>query len=195
MDGARGARLGLACALGLCVSSTAWGADVSLRIEEDRPGWYVMEGSFTVAATREMVWGVLTDYDRIGRFVSSIRTSRVLERHPDHLLLEQVASGGVLFFRRRTSVLLVIYEEPLRSIWFQDTSGKDFVSYAGAWRIEPQPRYVRVEYRLEAAPRFYIPGFLARGIFRKSAERLLDEVRLEIMKRASAADPGIAQAP
>ena len=195
MDGARGARLGLACALGLCVSSTAWGADVSLRIEEDRPGWCVMEGSLTVAATREMVRGVLTDYDRIGRFVSSIRTSRVLERHPDHLLLEQVASGGVLFFRRRTSVLLVIYEEPLRSIWFQDTSGKDFVSYAGAWRIEPQPRDVRVEYRLEAAPRFYIPGFLARGIFRKSAERLLDEVRLEIMKRASAADPGIAQAP
>lgn len=194
MVGARGVRSGLAGALGLCVVSAAWGADVSLRIQEDRPGWYVMEGSFTVIATPETAWEVLTDYDHIGRFVSSIRTSRVLERHPDHIVLEQEASGGVLVFRRRTSVALVIYEEPLRSIWFQDTSGKDFLSYAGAWRIEPQPRDLRVEYRLEAAPRFYVPGFLARGIFRKSAERLLDEVRLEMMKRSSTADPGIAQA-
>lgn len=193
MDGARGARLGLACALGLCVSSTAWGADVSLRIEEDRPGWYVMEGSFTVIATPETAWGVLTDYDHIGRFVSSIRTSRVLERHPDHIVLEQEASGGVLFFRRRTLVRLDIYEQPLRHLWFQDTSGRDFLSYSGAWRLDGQPPALRVEYRLEAAPRFYVPGFLARGVFRKSAERLLDEVRLEMMKRSSTAVPGIAQ--
>ncbi len=109
-------------------------------------------------------------------------------------MLEQEASGGVLFFRRRTFVRLDIYEQPLRHLWFQDTSGRDFLSYSGAWRLEGQSRGLRVEYRLEAAPRFYVPGFLAHGIFRKSAERLLDEVRLEIMKRASAAVPGIAQA-
>lgn len=195
MGGPRGARLGLACALGIALSSVARGADVSLHIEGDHPGWYVMEGSFTVAASREVAWAVLTDYDHIGRFVSSIRASRILERHPDHIVLEQEASGGVLFFRRRTFVRLDIYEQPLRHLWFQDTSGRDFLSYSGAWLIEGEPSSVRVEYRLEAAPRFYVPGFLAHGIFRKSAERLLDEVRLEIMKRASAAVPGIAQAP
>ena len=193
MGGARGARLGVACALGLVLSSTARGADVSLRIEEDRPGWYVLEGSFTVTVPREIAWAVLTDYDHIGEFVSSIRASRVLERRPDRIVLEQEASGGVLFFKRRTFVRLDIYEQPLRHLWFQDTSGRDFLSYSGAWRLDGQPPALRVEYRLEAAPRFYVPGFLARGVFRRSAERLLDEVRLEMMKRALAAETGVAQ--
>ncbi len=52
MGGSRGARLGVVCALGLVLFSTGRGADVSLHIEEDRPGWDVVEGSFTVTAAR-----------------------------------------------------------------------------------------------------------------------------------------------
>src|SRR5688572_14881519 len=53
-------------------------------------GAYHIEGSFTVDTTATVVWAVLTDYERVASFVSSMRSSSA-RRDSGRLLVTQEA--------------------------------------------------------------------------------------------------------
>ena len=57
------------------------------------------------------VWRVLTDYEHISKFVSSLRKSTVKESTTDRLLLEQEALGKEFVFSKRIRVLLQRFEK------------------------------------------------------------------------------------
>lgn len=143
-----------------------------------------VEGRCRVPASRATVWAVLTDYDGIDRFVSSMRESRVTERTGDHLLVEQVATGRILLFKRNLRVVLKIQEQPQNTIRFEDVLHKDFVTYRGSWQIEAHGPEVEIVYRVTARPAFHIPDMLARGMFQGTVKRLLAEVVTEIGRRS-----------
>jgi hypothetical protein len=180
------ARFALSLALAVAVVQRAAEADpVDVAIRESEQGTYVVEGGFTVDAARPVVWAVLTDYEGIHDFVSSIRRSVVTERHPDHLLLLQEGVGRIFVFSKSIHVLLEVREDPERTIAFRDVCGKSFESYAGKWRIEDGDQGLRVSYTLRAKPAFRQPGFVTRKSMRDNVRRLLEEVRLEIESRRS----------
>lgn len=159
---------------------------IELRVSRGASGIRV-EGRFTTDASALAAWNVLTDYDSIERFVSSMRDSRVLCRTGDSVLVSQEAIGRLMLFSRRLHATLRIHESRPASIVFEDVLQKDFRSYHGEWRIEDAPGGVAVTYRLEAAPSFSIPDFVARGLFRATAFDLLSQVRAEIHRRAEIA--------
>lgn len=148
-------------------------------------GVFEVEGSFDVAAPVSVVWSVLTDYDHIARFVSSMRRSSVRERSGAILLVEQYAVGRLLFFSREVRVLLELREEAPHHIQFKDVSGKDFSLYSGRWSVIEQPEGTRVVYRLTAKPKGRVPNFIGSSVFQASATELLEEVRTEIVRRAA----------
>lgn len=172
----------LACAATVCAGQAAL-AESALSMEEPSRGVYSLEGFFSVDASSATAWSVLTDYDGIAGFVSSMRRSRVLERRADGVLVEQEAYGRIFLFSRRVRVLLRVRERPLEEIAFEDISREDFDFYAGSWSIEGAGPSLRVLYRLEAKRRFAAPEFIARGMFRRNAQALLDQVRAEILRR------------
>jgi uncharacterized protein YndB with AHSA1/START domain len=162
-----------------------------VRVQVNRgPSGLEVEARCLVEAPVAVVWEVLTDYDGIDRFVSSMRESRVSGRGENHVLVEQVALGRLLFFRRKLHATLFVEETPRTSIRFEDVLGKDFESYRGEWRIEEESGRVAIVYRVGARPSFSIPDFVARGLFRRTARDLLSQVRDEIERRA--ARPGVA---
>jgi hypothetical protein len=54
---------------------------------------YIVTAQFDVNADPETAWQVLTDYEGIARFVSSIRDSTIKAREPGRVLLEQRGVG------------------------------------------------------------------------------------------------------
>jgi ribosome-associated toxin RatA of RatAB toxin-antitoxin module len=166
----------------------AAGEEILVNLREDNRA-YQLVGRFETRAPRPVAWAVLTDYEGIDRFVSSVLSSRVAEPRNNRLMVEQEMSARVLFFARRVGVRLAVREDPMREIAFQDLSGKDFARYAGAWTLREEAGRVEVRYRVEARPRFSAPGFLLRGAFQKSVKELLTEVRAEMERRAQAPIP------
>jgi ribosome-associated toxin RatA of RatAB toxin-antitoxin module len=158
--------------------------EVSLTLTEERQGAYRLEGGFYVEVSCQTVWEVLTDYDRIDEFVSSMKASAVKEVKEGRILLEQVAFGRVLIFSKEIHVLLEVHEEPMSRIAFEDVLHKDFKFYAGSWALEEISDGCRVRYQLQATPDFSAPNFIVKEIFMETAKNLLEEVRLEIGKRA-----------
>lgn len=159
---------------------------IALRVSRGNAG-IAVEGRFPTQASVQTVWSVLTDYDSIERFVSSIRDSRMTRRADDSVFVEQQAVGRLLLFSRRLSASLRIVEVPRRRIEFEDLLHKDFRTYRGEWRIEESATGTTVIYRLEADPSFPIPDFVARGLFRGTARELLSQVRSEIERRSGLA--------
>src|SRR5262245_21174698 len=66
-------------AAGTAEAGAAADSGIRVRVERSREGLEV-EGHCVVRAPAEVAWQVLTDYDGIGRFVSSMRESRVTSR-------------------------------------------------------------------------------------------------------------------
>lgn len=164
-------------------SATEENDGITVRVSRGAAGLEV-EGRCLVRASVPAAWEVLTDYDGIAGFVSSMQESRVTGRGDHHVLVEQVAVGRLFLFRRRFRVTLFVEETPQSSIRFEDVLGRDFELYRGEWRLEDRGGRVELVYRVTARPAFSVPDFVARGLFRRTAHDLLSQVTLEIERRA-----------
>ena len=169
------------------LASRAVAADVTVAVT-DSSGTYRIHGEFRANISPKIAWQVLSDYDSIGRFVSSIRESRLEHRPDGGLQLRQAASAGFFPIHRTVHVLLDLQEEPGRSIRFTDRLGQDFSHYDGRWLLSPEPDGVHVRYEVEARPRGGSPAMLARAVMRGSARDLLDQVRAEMVRRGRLTD-------
>lgn len=161
--------------------------DVRLRRNDDRT--YEVHGMFEVAASSPVVWGVLADYEGIPGFVYSMKRSSVRERRPDGtIVLDQEAVGGLFLLSRRVRIVLEVRRSPER-LDFVDVGGEDFLSYAGSWQTQASDAGTLVSYDLRADPRFPAPGFVMKGVMRRGALDLLEQVRDEIVRRTRGTEP------
>jgi len=149
-------------------------------------GGYRIEGSFRVDAPPPVAWAVLTDYDNLSSFVSSIRSSSAAHPASGGLVVTQEAVGRAGPFSRTLHVVLDVTERPPGRIEFRDVGGASFQSYVGAWAIDSDGAGARVTYTLDARPRSS-PPFLARSILASNARGLLEQVRIEMLHRGRTA--------
>lgn len=110
--------------------------------------------------------------------------SRVLESRADgSKLVEQKAVGGMFFLTRTVTILLEVRrgEAGLR---LEDVGREDFWRYEGSWTTEETAGGTRVSYHLVAQPDFPAPSLIMSRVMKRGAGKLLDEIRVEILKRS-----------
>lgn len=189
---ARSMALGDAVA-GPADAGAAADSGIRVRVQRSAQGLEV-EGHCLVRAPAAVAWEVLTDYDGIARFVSSMRESRVTSRADHHLLVEQVGVSRLFLFTRSFRATLFVEEVPPDTIRFEDVLGKDFDRYRGEWALVPGDDQVELVYRLAARPHTSVPDRFVRGLFGRTARDLLAQVRAEIERRAvTTASPATAR--
>ncbi|MFI5349138.1 MAG: SRPBCC family protein [Elusimicrobiota bacterium] len=137
-------------------------------------------------ASTPMVWSVLTDYDRIPKFVASMRASRVREILADGSLIVEQKAVGRMFFLSKTMRLVLDVRRTPGSLRFTDTGHQDFQVYDGDWEVRPITAGTSVTYHLLVEPRFSMPSFFAGRAMKRGAQRLLEQVRAEIVRREGA---------
>jgi carbon monoxide dehydrogenase subunit G len=160
--------------------------DIDITVRDD-DGLYTVEGMFFTNVPDSVVWSVLTDYDRIGQFVSSIKSSTTTRNGDGQVRIKQQARVGFLFVNRTLQVDLDVEEEFPRRIKFRDAEGKDFHIYIGAWSLGDAEGGTAVRYSLEARPKAAVPHMVARRVMRGDAKELLVQVRDEIARRGALA--------
>ena len=169
------------------LSAAVLGANSAINVDVDRGAdrAYVVDASFDVNVPASIPWEVLTDYEGVGRFVSSIRHSTVKKREPGRVLLEQHGIGRAWIISLPMHVVLEVREDNQRILAFRDVCGKSFSLYEGTWELAPIYGGTRVTYRLKAEPTGRQPAVVARSAIKGSVKKLLDEVRQEILARAA----------
>lgn len=158
---------------------------VSVDVERGADDAYVVDAAFDVDVPAPLAWEVLTDYEGIGRFVSSIRHSTIKKREAGRVLLEQHGVGRAWIISLPMHVVLDVREQDQRTLEFRDVCGRSFNTYEGSWELVTIGTTTRVTYRLKADPNGRQPAMLARSAIRGSVKKLLTEVRNEILARAA----------
>jgi hypothetical protein len=158
---------------------------VSVDVENGRGNTYVVDAAFDVNVPASLAWEVLTDYEGIGRFVSSIRESTIHRREAGRVLLEQHGVGRAWIVSLPMHVVLDVREQDQRVLAFRDVCGKSFTTYEGTWELATIGSGTRVTYRLTADPNGRQPAMLAKSAIKGSVKQLLDDVRAEMLTRGA----------
>jgi ribosome-associated toxin RatA of RatAB toxin-antitoxin module len=146
-----GTGAGMLCGAGLVFAPISFSSNEKAGVDE-------INAHFFVDADPKTAWDVLSDYEHIPQFVSSMKKSHIEERKDGDIYLCQEAEAGFLFITKRVHVLLRVHEVPGQSIYFQDVSRKDFYFYQGSWNIDPGPQGgVTITYHLQAQKNFDAP--------------------------------------
>ncbi len=169
------------------LSAPALGANTPITVDVERAvdKAYTVDAAFDVKVPASIAWEVLTDYEGIGRFVSSIRQSTIKRREAGRVLLEQHGVGRAWIISLPMHVVLEVREHDQRVLAFHDVCGKSFSVYEGSWQLTPIAGGTRVTYRLKADPTGRQPAMLAKSAIKGSVKTLLDEVRKEIVTRGA----------
>ncbi|RPI52841.1 MAG: hypothetical protein EHM55_15505 [Acidobacteria bacterium] len=178
-------RLFLPLLLVLAAGPVQASTPMSVEVNRNEDKAYTVEAAFEVTVDPQIVWAVLTDYEGISGFVSSIRQSTVKRREAGRVVLEQHGVGKAWIVSVPMHVVLDVREQDGRVLMFRDLCGKSFSTYEGQWAISTTGGRTRVTYWLKADPSGRQPAMFARPAIRGSVKKLLDEVRAEILARAA----------
>jgi ribosome-associated toxin RatA of RatAB toxin-antitoxin module len=146
-------------------------------------GTYSVAARFEVPESPAVALAVLSDYEQIPRFMPDVRSSVILNRTPDGLLVEQEAVSQLMMFSKKVHLVLEVTEDA-GGIQFVDRCGKSFSRYEGAWRLTGKNGGTVVVYELTAHPAFDVPGFVLKRLLKRDSGEMISRLRREIAARA-----------
>jgi ribosome-associated toxin RatA of RatAB toxin-antitoxin module len=146
-------------------------------------GVYQVAASFSVTEAPAVALAVLTDFERIPRFMPDMKSSSVLEHTDAGTLVEQEAVARFMMFSKRVHLRLRVNERD-GTIRFRDECGKSFARYEGLWKIAAKDGRTTIEYQLAAKPRFEVPAFVLTRLMKRDAAQMIARLQAEIARRA-----------
>lgn len=181
----------LACLLMLCcMIPAALGSeaeperDVTVNVRKNGDT-IVVDVSFTVPATQQEAWNVLTDFDHMNEFISNLQSSKVVSRNGNRLQVAQVgkAARGMLSFAFES--VRDVELMPYSTIRSRLLSG-NMQKMDGATQLSPESSGTRVEFHGESIPSVWVPPVLGVKFIGSEVQEQFREMRMEILKRKQA---------
>jgi ribosome-associated toxin RatA of RatAB toxin-antitoxin module len=166
-------------------ASAALAAD-DLAIDVQREGRsFTVHAAATLAAPAALVWEVLTDYDKLPRFVPGLASSTVQLRAGNRAVVEQKGEARFLVFSYPIEVRLEIAESPGRSIVSRGVAG-NLKRMRGRYDLHHGSQGIYLRYAGELEPDFELPPLIGTLAVRIMVEEQFAALVAEIERRASA---------
>lgn len=139
-----------------------------------------------VRASLQEVWAVVTDFDHMAGFISNLRSSRVVSREGNKVIVEQKgqASAGLLSFDFES--LREMELEPFKRIRSRQLRG-NMVLFDGITVFRQEGEMTHIESRVRAIPGTWVPPIIGRRFVESETREQFTELLGEIKRRQEAA--------
>ena len=158
------------------------GSEATVVTVTEARGVYTVNARFQVPQRPPAVRAVLTDYERIPRFMPGVRSSVVRERGTAGMVVEQEGVSRFMMFSKRVHLVLDI-TETADTLSFRDRCGRSFSRYEGSWRYVASDGGTEIVYQLAAQPSFDVPEFILKRLLKRDSGQMIDALRKEIAAR------------
>jgi hypothetical protein len=168
-----------------------------VQILRPAPNRRVVSADAVIFAPIDVVWGVLSDYERLADYIPNLAMS---DRRPhpagsSSVRLEQCGVQSILGFEFRASVTMDMVEvnstsERSRAIDFSLVQSRDFREFCGTWRIEAMPDKERCSlfYTVTIVPKGLVPVKAIEWRISEDVPQNIDAVKQECeLRRRTAA--------
>lgn len=141
--------------------------------------------SAEIEADPRTVWNVITDYDHLAEFIPYVRSSRVVLRDGDRVVVEQSGEFTFLFFRQRVQTKLNVVESPPQRVTARAIGGSgNLREMEGSYSIETLAAgTVRLSYSGRLVPDFAVPPLIGRMVVRNVFANQFNAMVGEILRR------------
>lgn len=173
---------------GLCAGAVAAPPAVEVQAHWEADA-VLVHATAVLPVDQAQAWHVLSGYERYPAFLSDLRSSRVVARHGDTLVVQQEGVLRVLLFRLPVSAVLHVHEQPPWRITAQAVSGS-FRAMSGSYDLEPVAGGLRFTYSGRVEPAFRVPAFLSVYAVRGTVERHFRELVGAILDAGGAGSGG-----
>jgi len=148
-------------ALGLGTPYAAAATIEALETAHDA-GRYTVTFEVVLAADRDKVWRIMTDYEQLPRVSKTILESRVLKQeNAHHQQVGLTLQGCILFFCKTLKrVMNIEARPPLEIRMTEDPAHSDFRYAVERWEITREGSATRLNYSAELEPDFFIPPLI-----------------------------------
>jgi len=165
----------------VCAWSSGTDQDIVVEVRKDGQN-IAVDVDCPVDAPLPVVWEVLTDYDRMAHFISSLDYSGIDSRADNVLRVHQKgkASRGIVTinFDNIREIELVPYRE-IRSRWI---SGDLKASMFTTLIVDVDQR-VHIVNRGHYTPKMWIPPLIGPALIEAETQKQFGEIRAEILRR------------
>jgi ribosome-associated toxin RatA of RatAB toxin-antitoxin module len=176
-----GAALFFALAVAPGLVRAAAPEEIETRIE--RQGEYItVNASVLMQVNERIAWDVLSDYGNLAQFIPDMKTSRVVSRDGNRIVVEQKGEFGFFFYRQSVDVVLEVVEEPWRRIDARRISGniRDLETH---YELKASDAGVKLDYVGRFIPEFSVPPLFGMPLVRRVVERRFRAMVEEIVRR------------
>lgn len=164
-------------------------AKVRVEIEAPASNKRTVSACNLINAPLEIVWNVLTDYNRLSEYIPNLAIS-VQRPHPtDGIRVEQCGAQSILGFEFRASLTMDMTEvngaaEEWRAIEFSLVSSSDFRQFDGLWRMEKMAtNKTALCYSVNIMPKGIVPVRAIEWRISEDVPGNMDAVREECERR------------
>lgn len=154
-----------------------------LVIEVERQGEFItVSASALMQVDARIAWEVLSDYDNLAHFIPDMKSSRVVSRRGDRVVVEQKGEFGFFFYRQSVNVTLEVLEQPQRRIVARRIDG-NIRELETRYDLETTAAGVHFDYTGRFIPNFSLPPLIGMPIVRRIVERRFRAMVEEIVRR------------
>ena len=142
---------------------------------------YRITSSGTVAAAPTVVWRILTDYNHLADYLPNLKSTRVLSRNGDTVIVEQLGAARFLFFSQPIRLVVQVNERAPDRIDIRLIEG-DMKVYRASWELTPLAGATgtRVVYSATIVPKFDVPGIVGTNVIRNDIARMMAAALLRL---------------
>lgn len=155
--------------------------DIAVDIRRDGEA-FVVNVDFLVDSTRQQAWNVLTDYDHMAEFLSSMTASGIIRRDQDRIEVAQTGHVSLGPFEFKVENVREIEFVPLQEIRSKLIRG-DMKASSFTTRLSTEGNRTRINYQGRFIPDRWIPPLIGTAVLEAQTRKQFAEFRAEILRR------------
>ena len=145
----------------------------------------IVDVTANVAARREIVWDALTDYDHMPEFVTNLKSSTVLKRQGNQLVVEQAGEAKRAFLHFSFSTIRSVELTPGSEIR-SHLVRRDFKSYEFTTRLNGEAiGPTTIEHHGEYLPNAWVPTVVWPAMIETETRSQYTQLIAEMLRRTA----------
>ena len=167
------------------LGTQVFAGDQNLLIDVTSQGEaFFIHVSMETPAKLQTAWAVLTDFDNMPAYVRNLSSSKIVRKHENRLLVQQVgvAKFGIFSFKFESEREIQL--EPMRRISSTNLSGTA-KSMKSESVLTPTEHGIKIKYTAEIVPDSTLAKVFGKSFFRHEIEEQFGFMLLEMKRRES----------
>lgn len=160
-------------------AGTAAGADTDVvRLDST----IQVRATIKAAASIDLCFAVLTDFDRLAEFIPGMVSSRIVSPPGEPLRLRQAGRTRLAFSEHAFDVTLAVELDAPREITFRRVAGS-LQRMQGRWLIAGDAAHCTIDYQADIEPGLWVPPLIGPLLMRSQVASQVEGLKSEIERR------------